>query len=62
LDVTASVLSKHLARLEAAGYVAVSKASSKGHLYTWASLTSSGRRAFKAHLAALRAIVDAAEV
>ena len=52
-----SVMSKHLSALAEAGHVALSKAASDGRQRTWASLTRSGRAAFKAHVAALHAIV-----
>ncbi len=55
--VSDSVLSKHLAALAEAGYIALSKAASGGRQRTWASLTRSGRAAFDAHVSALRAIV-----
>jgi DNA-binding MarR family transcriptional regulator len=57
LDVSESVLSKHIKTLEEAGYVAVRKATSDGRQRTWLSLTSAGRKAFAAHAAALRALV-----
>lgn len=57
LDVSESVLSKHIKTLEEAGYVAVRKAASDGRQRTWLSLTSAGRKAFAAHAAALRALV-----
>lgn len=57
LDVSESVLSKHVKTLEEAGYVAVRKATSDGRQRTWLSLTSAGRKAFAAHAAALRALV-----
>jgi DNA-binding MarR family transcriptional regulator len=57
LDVSESVLSKHIRTLEDAGYVAVRKAASDGRQRTWLSLTPAGRKAFAAHAAALRALV-----
>ncbi|MDR1824995.1 MAG: transcriptional regulator [Bifidobacteriaceae bacterium] len=54
LNVADSVLSKHAARLEAAGYLSIKKESQKGHLYTWVALTPAGLDAYKAHIAALR--------
>ena len=53
-----SVTSKHLSALADAGYVTVKKAAVDGRQRTSASLTRAGRRAFDAHVAALRAIVD----
>jgi DNA-binding MarR family transcriptional regulator len=60
LAVADSVLSKHLARLEDAGYVAIAKATEKGRQRTWASLTPAGRTALAGHLAALRELADQA--
>jgi DNA-binding MarR family transcriptional regulator len=57
LDVSESVLSKHVRTLEEAGYVAVRKATSDGRQRTWLALTSAGRKAFAGHAAALRALV-----
>ncbi len=57
LKVSDSVLSKHLAALSDAGYVALRKAAESGRQRTWASLTRSGTRALDRHVAALRAIV-----
>jgi DNA-binding MarR family transcriptional regulator len=62
LGVSDSVLSKHLATLEAVGYVRLAKATSEGRLRTSVSLTPKGRKAYAAHVAALRSIVDAATV
>lgn len=57
LDVSESVLSKHVKTLEEAGYVKVKKAASEGRQRTWLSLSKSGREALKAHLAALKAMM-----
>ncbi|OHD06534.1 transcriptional regulator [Sphingopyxis sp. RIFCSPHIGHO2_12_FULL_65_19] len=57
LKVSDSVLSKHLAALSDAGYVALRKAAEDGRQRTWASLTRAGTRALDRHVAALRAIV-----
>jgi DNA-binding MarR family transcriptional regulator len=57
LDVSESVLSKHVKVLEEAGYVAVRKATSDHRQRTWLALTPDGRRAFAAHVAALHALV-----
>ena len=59
-DVTGSsdsVMSKHLTALAEAGYVSVRKAASSGRQRTWASLTSTGRKAFKRHVKALEQLV-----
>ena len=57
LDVSESVLSKHVRTLEDASYVAVRKMTSDGRQRTWLALTGAGRKAFAAHAAALRALV-----
>lgn len=57
LDVSESVLSKHVKTLEEAGYVGVRKAASDGRQRTWLSLTSAGRKALRIHLAALKAMM-----
>lgn len=57
LGVSESVLSKQVKALEDAGYVTVSKASRDSRVRTWAALTSVGRKAYRGHVAALRAIV-----
>ena len=48
-----SVMSKHLAAMAEAGYVHLRKARSGGRQRTWASLTGSGRAAFRRHVKAL---------
>jgi DNA-binding MarR family transcriptional regulator len=58
LEVSDSLLSKHLSTLENAGYVEITK----GHLgrrpRTWCALTTTGREAFTTYTDALRKIVD----
>ena len=49
-----SVMSKHLSALSEAGYVSLRKSAVEGRQRTWASLTGQGRKAFAAHVAALR--------
>jgi DNA-binding MarR family transcriptional regulator len=56
LDVSDSVLSKHLKQLEEAGYVAFRKGAVNGRQRMWAGLTKSGRKAFSAHVAELTRI------
>jgi DNA-binding MarR family transcriptional regulator len=51
-----SVMSKHLSALAEAGYVNLRKANSGGRQRTWASLTSSGRSAFRRHVKALETL------
>jgi DNA-binding MarR family transcriptional regulator len=58
--VSDSVLSKHLSTLAEAGHIALRKATADGRQRTWASLTGSGRKAFKAHVAALEALIASA--
>ncbi|MDT0156648.1 transcriptional regulator [Microbacterium sp. ARD32] len=60
LEVSDSLLSKHLASLEAAGYILVTKGYEGRRPRTWYTLTPEGRAAFDAYIAALREIVDAA--
>lgn len=57
LDVSDSVLSKHLKSLQDAGYVQLRKHVLEGRTRTWASFTRQGRQAYRAHVAALRQIV-----
>lgn len=57
LDVSESVLSKHVKTLEEAGYVKVRKAASDGRQRTWLSLSAPGRKALKGHLSALKALM-----
>jgi DNA-binding MarR family transcriptional regulator len=56
VEVSDSVLSKHVKQLEEAGYVRVSKATIASRQRTSLSLTREGRRAFDAHVAELRRI------
>ena len=56
LDVSDSVLSKHLKQLEAAGYVDFRKGAVNGRQRMWASLTKPGRKAFSAHIEELTRI------
>lgn len=53
IGVSDSVMSKHVAQLEDAGYVAVRKAAQNGRSRTWLSLTPTGHKAFAAHVAEL---------
>lgn len=57
LEVSDSLLSKHVAALEAAGYVEVTKGYAGKRPRTWYSLTEHGRQAFDAYVAALSEIV-----
>ncbi len=60
-DVSDSVLSKHLAALNEAGYVRLRKAALDGRQRTWVSLTRAGRAAFRDHVAALTALARVAD-
>jgi DNA-binding MarR family transcriptional regulator len=57
LDVSDSVLSKHLGALEEVGYVRRHKGVHRGRRTTWISLTPRGRQALGAHVAALQALI-----
>ena len=59
LDVSDSVLSKHLGALEAVDYLKRHKGVRRGRRTTWISLTPLGRRALGEHVTALRALIDA---
>lgn len=61
LEVSDSVLSKHVSALAAPGYVASRKGVHAGRRTTWVSVTTAGRKALAAHVAALRALIDAVE-
>ena len=54
LDVSDSVLSKHLKQLEAAGYVKFRKSAVNGRQRMWATLTGLGRKAFAGHVEELK--------
>ena len=58
LQVSDSVLSKHVAALEHVDYVKRRKGVHRGRRTTWISLTPRGRAALSAHVAALRALID----
>ena len=57
LDVSDSVLSKHIKVLESADYVILDKRLHAGRPRTWLSLSSEGRKAFNGHVKALKKIV-----
>ena len=61
LQVSDSVLSKHVSALAGEGYVASRKGVVNGRRTTWVSLTRSGRHALREHVAALRALIDAVD-
>ncbi len=57
LDVSDSVLSKHLKHLDAAGYVKFRKSAVNGRQRMWASMTAKGRRAFAGHVQELQRLI-----
>jgi DNA-binding MarR family transcriptional regulator len=57
LEVSDSVLSKHLAALEGVDYVKRRKGVHRGRRTTWISLTPDGRKALSAHVAALQNLI-----
>ena len=61
LEVSDSVLSKHLSTLADAGYVRIRKGSYEGRRTTWAALSPAGRQVLRDHAAALREIIDAVD-
>ena len=58
LEVSDSVLSKHLSALADAGYVHIRKGALSGRRTTWIALTANGRKALRGHVAALRRLID----
>lgn len=61
VDVSDSVLSKHLSALSEAGYIVLTKAPRDGRQRTWARFTSRGTQAFAEHMKALQALVESAQ-
>ncbi|RDI20019.1 winged helix DNA-binding protein [Rhodococcus sp. AG1013] len=61
LGLTAGNLSRHLAVLCDAQLIVIDKKESSGRARTWVSITKRGRSAFKAELAILRGLVEAAQ-
>jgi DNA-binding MarR family transcriptional regulator len=61
LEISDSVLSKHLSALAEAGYVEVSRVRADSRSRRQITLTNAGRTALRGHLAALQAIAAAAE-
>ncbi|MGA9749429.1 MAG: transcriptional regulator [Nocardioides sp.] len=57
LDVSDSVLSKHISALAEAGYVHSRKSVRAGRRTTWITLTPAGREALREHVAALRELI-----
>ncbi|GAB3067385.1 transcriptional regulator [Pedococcus soli] len=58
LEVSDSVLSKHLSALSEAGYVRLRKGVLAGRRTTWVALTRTGRKALREHVAVLRRLID----
>ena len=61
LDVSDSVLSKHVGALLSVAYVKSRKGVRLGHRTTWISLTAEGRKALSAHVAVLRELIAGVE-
>lgn len=60
LNVSDSVLSKHLKQLEDAEFIRLHKQTSDGRLRTRLSLTATGRKAFAAHVKELERLASSA--
>jgi DNA-binding MarR family transcriptional regulator len=58
LGVSDSVLSKHLATLQAAGYLTTHRQARATRSRLWVSLTDTGRQAYDQHVLALQEIID----
>ena len=61
LDVSDSVLSKHLSALGDVDYVKRRKGMHRGRRTTWISLTPRGRKALSEHVSALRELINGIE-
>ena len=61
VDVSDSVLSKHLSALVDGKFVKLRKETVDGRQKTWAAFTRQGRTAFAGHMQALHELVDAAQ-
>lgn len=61
LEVSDSVLSKHIKHLEEASYVKLVRRKMNGRQRTWVHLTGKGRKAFKAHVEELNRMVALAQ-
>ena len=60
INVSDSVMSKHLKLLEDAGYITLRKSPFNGRSRTWLSLTAAGRKAFAAHVIELNRLAASA--
>ncbi|MFP4311780.1 MAG: transcriptional regulator [Nitriliruptoraceae bacterium] len=58
LELNAPDLSKQLKALQEAGYVRTTKTGRGPGSETWVTMTRCGRRAYEAHAAGLRALLD----
>lgn len=58
LEVSDSVLSKHVSALADAGYLHTRKGFHAGRRTTWVGLTNTGRKALRNHVAAVRRLID----
>jgi len=58
LEVSDSVLSKHISALVDAGYLRSRKGIREGRRTTWIGLTGAGQKALREHVAALRRLID----
>lgn len=61
LNVSDSVLSKHIKQLEVAGYVKQNKSKHNGRQRTWICLTDVGRNALDGHVRELKRLVALTE-
>ncbi len=61
LQVSPSVLSKHLKKLEEAGYVELSTRTVNTRPHGWATLTTHGTTAYRSHLAYLEELIRTAD-
>jgi DNA-binding MarR family transcriptional regulator len=61
LSLSDSALSKQLATLEGAGYIAIERPVSNHRRRVRVSLTETGRRAFDGHVEALQAVIASAQ-
>ncbi len=57
LEVSDSVLSKHIKHLETAGYVSQRKGSADGRKRSWVYLRGEGRKAFRSHVKELQRLI-----
>jgi len=58
IEVSDSLLSKHVTTLEAAGYIQVTKGYAGKRPRTWLSLTPTGRKAYENYIDVLRTITS----